>query len=296
MKLAAELFLAAVLALSAGLKLRDFEAGAEAVAVYGLNGRHSRRLALGLLVAGELVIAGALAAGLAWSDWAATALFAAFALATSGALLAGRGGLPCACFGSSSRLSWASPARAVLLGALAGTTGAGVLPAAPNGYDRWLTVGLAAALVAVAGLATVGLALAREIGVLRLSLAGQGALEIDSEGPPLGEPQAWGDALPSHSHALVRLAVFSSDGCPLCRRLAPVVAYVQQDPVLSVRVFDEVGDAGVWAAARVPGSPYAVALDESDAVLAKGTFNNLAQLESIVATARRRKTGDAVAA
>jgi hypothetical protein len=39
----------------------------------------------------------------------------------------------------------------------------------------------------------------------------------------------------------------------------------------------------------VPGSPYAVALDLDGTVLAKGTFNNLAQLESVVATAERRR-------
>jgi hypothetical protein len=95
---------------------------------------------------------------------------------------------------------------------------------------------------------------------------------------------------------LLRLAVFSSDGCPLCRRLAPTIAYVQKDPLLSVRVFDEAADASVWAAAQVPGSPYAIALDDAGVVLAKGTFNNLAQLESIVATARQRKPEFAVAA
>jgi len=39
----------------------------------------------------------------------------------------------------------------------------------------------------------------------------------------------------------------------------------------------------------VPGSPYAVALGRDGTVLAKGTFNSLAQLESVVATAMRRR-------
>jgi hypothetical protein len=39
----------------------------------------------------------------------------------------------------------------------------------------------------------------------------------------------------------------------------------------------------------VPGSPYAVALDADGTVLAKGTFNNLAQLESILAAGERRR-------
>ena len=37
--------------------------------------------------------------------------------------------------------------------------------------------------------------------------------------------------------------------------------------------FDEVRDADAWAAAGIPGSPFAVALDEHGTVLAKGTFN-----------------------
>jgi len=39
----------------------------------------------------------------------------------------------------------------------------------------------------------------------------------------------------------------------------------------------------------VPGSPYAVAFDLDGLVLAKGTFNNLAQLESILATGEERR-------
>jgi hypothetical protein len=39
----------------------------------------------------------------------------------------------------------------------------------------------------------------------------------------------------------------------------------------------------------VPGSPYAVALGLDGTVLAKGTFNSLGQLESVLATAERRE-------
>jgi len=61
-----------------------------------------------------------------------------------------------------------------------------------------------------------------------------------------------------------------------------------------VEVFDEHEDAAVWATLGVPGSPYAVALDLGGVVLAKGAFNNLAQLESVLATAARRESaGDA---
>ena len=42
-------------------------------------------------------------------------------------------------------------------------------------------------------------------------------------------------------------------------------------------------------ALAIPGAPYAIALERDGTVGAKGTFNNLAQLESILATAERRR-------
>jgi hypothetical protein len=55
-----------------------------------------------------------------------------------------------------------------------------------------------------------------------------------------------------------------------------------------VGVFDEVGEAELWRTLEIPGSPFALALDREGTVLAKGTFNSLAQLESVLATAARR--------
>ena len=62
-----------------------------------------------------------------------------------------------------------------------------------------------------------------------------------------------------------------------------------RDPLVALRTFDEVRDADAWAAADVPGSPFAVALDADGTVLAKGTFNTGAQLESVLAAAERRR-------
>ena len=72
----------------------------------------------------------------------------------------------------------------------------------------------------------------------------------------------------------------------MCRALAPAVAALGSDPRVALREFDEVRDAEAWAVADVPGSPFAVALDPDGTVLAKGTFNTRAQLES---RARRRR-------
>ena len=60
-------------------------------------------------------------------------------------------------------------------------------------------------------------------------------------------------------------------------------------PRVALHTFDEVEHADAWAAADVPGSPFAVALDADGTVLAKGTFNTGAQLESVLAAAERRR-------
>ena len=132
------------------------------------------------------------------------------------------------------------------------------------------------------------IALAREVGMLRLAADPRGALEVAHEGPEVGGRTAlasYFDASPGR----IGLAVFSSEGCGMCRALAPAVASFGRDPRVVLRTFDEVGDAGAWAAADVPGSPFAVALDADGTVLAKGTFNTAAQLESVLAAAERRR-------
>jgi hypothetical protein len=295
MSAAAQTLLAIVLIAAGLLKLRDRRRSADALATYGIGGDRTRFAALVVIVACELSIAVALLANLAWAADGACALFAAFALASGAALLAGRAGRPCACFGAGSRLRPASVAQALLAGALALALARHWLGAAPSGYDRWLTAGLTLSLVALAGLGAVVLALAREVGVLRLSLASQGALEIPDEGPRVGQHQPWAASLAWSSGTILGLAIFSSQGCPICRRLEPAVNYVAADPLLAVRVFDEAADATVWAAAAAPGSPYAVALDANGVALAKGTFNSLVQLEGIIATAREREAEFALA-
>ncbi len=295
MSTVAQTLLALVLLSAAVLKLRDRARSADALATYGIAPAGARLAVLGLIAVAEIVIAVALVAGLAWAAVAACALFAAFALASTAALLAGRAGAPCACFGAGSRLRRSSPVAALLAGGLAFALVRHWLGPPPSTYERWLSAGLTLSLAAVLALAAVVLALAREVGVLRLSIASQGALEIPDEGPRVGEPQVWADELPARPGALLGLAIFSSEGCPMCRRLEPAVSYVAADPLLAVRIFDEVADAPTWASAAVPGSPYAVALDLAGVALAKGTFNSLPQLESIIATARAREAGSALA-
>jgi hypothetical protein len=220
--------------------------------------------------------------------YAAGVLMAAFVAGQALALASGRAGAPCGCFGGRGRVGRGSMARSALL-----AVAFAVLPLLPRralSTDEWLGLGLVVALAAVVGLGVAVVALAREVGMLRLSVGPQGALEIPHEGPEIGGRTAlaarFGGAL---EDGRLGLAVFTSEGCHLCRSLEPVVAAFGRDPVVALATFDEVRDADAWAMADVPGSPFAVALDADGTVLAKGTFNSGAQLESVLATAERRR-------
>jgi hypothetical protein len=164
-----------------------------------------------------------------------------------------------------------------------------MLPDSSLSTDEWLGLGLVVALLVCAGLAVAVLALAREVGMLRLRLGPQSALEIPEEGPPLGERMSLSEALPARSTTELLLAAFLSEGCHACRSVEPALENLAADPILSVGLFDEVRDAAAWREMNVPGSPYAVAMHLDGTVLAKGSFNNLAQLESVLATAERRR-------
>jgi hypothetical protein len=128
--------------------------------------------------------------------------------------------------------------------------------------------------------------------MLRMAVAPEGALEIPHEGPEVGGSSALAAHFaPPVGAGRIGLAVFTSEGCGLCRALAPAVGAFGRHPHVDLRTFDEVRDAGAWAAAHVPGSPFAVALDPRGTVLAKGTFNTAAQLETVLAAAERRGSG-----
>lgn len=290
------IWLGLILCVAGALKAWRPARAAAGLATFGVAGAAAQRVALWLLIACEMLLAVALVVGIGWAPAVAAGLFLAFTAATSAALLAGRGGQPCACFGASSRLGWSSPVRAGALALVAGVCATGWLPSAPSGYERWLTLALSLSLAGLAALAVALLALAREVGVLRLSAGSRGALEIESEGPEVGLAHEWAQAIETGPGTALRLAIFTSAGCPLCAQLTPAVAHVAADPLLAVRTFDEHADAPVWAQAAVPGSPYAVALSADGVALAKGTFNSLSQLESVLSTARFRERGLTLAA
>ena len=201
-------------------------------------------------------------------------MLACFLVAQVVALAQGNEGAPCGCFGAGGRLSRAAAGRTALM-----SCACALLPVLGEGPGLPLTVTAAVAA------ATVVLAAGRRN-------APAGALEIDGEGPPLGEPSplaAWFDGSGGEAGD-VRLALFTSPGCALCKRIAPAAGELEG---VVVRRLDEAEDTDAWAAARVPGSPFAVALDADGVVLAKGTVNDGRQLASIVDAARARRRPDA---
>jgi Methylamine utilisation protein MauE len=274
--------LAAVLLVAAAAKALAGHSGREALRSYGLDDARLRAVAWAGAIVAEAALAVALAVDVD-AALAAAGLMVAFALAQVAAIARGRAGAPCGCFGGRARIGWPSVARTALLAlALAALP---FLPDAEPSTDAWLGIGLGVALLAVAALAVALLALARELGELRLAVAPQAALSLDHEGPELGGRVALIERF--ERRAPLSVAVFTSPGCSLCAALGPSLELLGNDPELELRLFDEEADADAWKALAVPGSPYGVVLAPDGEVLAKGTFNSLFQLESLLAQATR---------
>jgi methylamine dehydrogenase accessory protein MauD len=176
----------------------------------------------------------------------------------------------------------------------------------------WWLASYIALWVLVAVLALLVIALARQIGTLQLRLGPRGALEMDDEGPPLGEAPEPADTTALDGRPITiggpgepQLLLFVSPGCPVCREIVPSVQAVSRagrltpyliadaDSTAVRQAYGAVGAPVVSApevvrAYDVPGTPYAVVLDHVGVVRAKGTVNNLEQVEGLVDTARRR--------
>ncbi len=271
-----------MLLVAAAAKALAGHSGREALRSYGLDDARLRAVAWAGAIVAEAGLAVALAVDVD-AALAAAGLMAAFALAQVAAIARGRAGAPCGCFGGRARIGWPSVTRTALLAlALAALP---FLPDAEPSTDAWLGIGLGVALLAVAALAVALLALARELGELRLAVAPQAALSLDHEGPELGGRVALIERF--ERRAPLSVAVFTSPGCSLCAALGPSLELLGNDPELELRLFDEEADADAWKALAVPGSPYGVVLAPDGEVLAKGTFNSLFQLESLLAQATR---------
>ncbi len=158
--------------------------------------------------------------------------------------------------------------------------------------SEWWMAAFVAQWALLLVLCVVVVALARQVGTLHLRLGPRGALEIDTEGPALGEPLGGLSAQAAEGGTVLvggpgprRLILFSSPTCIVCREVAPAVAAAARAGDLVPQV---VHDPEVERALDIPGTPFVVVLDDLGIVRAKGTVNNLEQLEGLVDTAGRR--------
>ena len=156
----------------------------------------------------------------------------------------------------------------------------------------WWTAAFVVQWVLLAVLAAVVVALARQIGVLHLRLDPLGALEIDDEGPALGEAPPPRSARAAAGATVFvggaggqRLLAFVSATCPVCERVLPSLPAAANALGLELQV---VSDPELERAYDVPGVPFVVVFDELGVVRSKGTVNTLEQVEGLVDTARRR--------
>jgi hypothetical protein len=145
-------------------------------------------------------------------------------------------------------------------------------------------------------LAVIVVALARQVGTLHLRLGPRGALEIDEEGPPLGEAPTMVTALTKDGRRQVvggpgppTLVLFASPTCGVCREVAPAMPSAAASAGYVTSILHDPEAERVW---NVPGTPFVVILDDEGLVLAKGTVNNLEQVEGLVDTAARRVRGE----
>lgn len=171
----------------------------------------------------------------------------------------------------------------------------------------WWAISFIGLWLIVLALVAIVFALARQIGVLHMRLGPRGALEIDSEGPSLGEVpppipahDLDGRAIDLTAPGTERFLLFVSPDCPVCRDVTPSIPAVARRGLAVSIVTSGDGDAyrtfGVPVVSDerivhtlgIPGTPYAVVLDERGVVRAKGTINNLEQIEGLIDTARNR--------
>ncbi|HVF52309.1 MAG TPA: hypothetical protein VNC78_01750 [Actinomycetota bacterium] len=182
--------------------------------------------------------------------------------------------------------------------------------------DGWWAASYVLLWIVVIMLCMLVVALARQIGALHLRLGPRGAFEADDEGPPLGEApppmevrDPLGAAVAIGGPGSPSLLLFVSPGCHVCEQVLPAVDVVARagalDPLVITDVDEEetalafarrsfkapvLSGIDVATSYSVPGTPYVIVLDGSGVVRAKGTVNNLEQMEGLVDTAVRRIT------
>jgi methylamine dehydrogenase accessory protein MauD len=166
----------------------------------------------------------------------------------------------------------------------------------------------------VIALSVIVVSLARQIGTLHLRLGPRGALEMDDEGPPLGEPvepfevtDTDGTSAAIGGPGEAQLLLFVSPGCMVCKQVLPALPVIAAAGKMRPYVITDVDvhettrayngrdlkaalvpGVEINQAYDIPGTPYVLVLDELAVVRAKGTVNNLEQMEGLIDTAQRR--------
>ncbi|MGH2776778.1 MAG: hypothetical protein ACRDJT_15315 [Actinomycetota bacterium] len=179
----------------------------------------------------------------------------------------------------------------------------------------WWAASYVALWILVAVLCLVVVALARQIGTLHLRLGPRGALEMDDEGPALGEGRPpiksqdlEGNPVTVGGQGAEQFLLFVSPGCIVCEQVMPsigaVVEATGKRPVVLTDLDETetrlafqhkrmaapiVASSESFTTYEVPGTPYVVVLDTHGVVQAKGTVNNLEQMEGLIDTAQRRE-------
>lgn len=286
MELALRIALAVVLAWAALAKFARPARAAETFAEHGIPARVRRSLAV-LLALGELGIASLLAVDVATTaaGVAVIALGAVFTTFLLRARIRGRRRTTCGCFGG------ARSANTLMLTARAGllaAAGVGVVVGLPTvttpTSSQWQTVAIAATGVLVVALTLAVLALYRQVGVLSLRLGPRTALELDEEGPPVGQPAPLLEGLNRRGSELV---AFVSLNCRMCIEVVPGLRALAKEGVPVHWVRDDTHDE-IFASWGVPGTPFVVHVVDG-VVRAKGLVNTLEQVDWVIDVGTERQ-------
>jgi len=279
MELALRLTLAAVLAWAGATKLPNGARFADALGDHGVP-RHARRPLTLLLGLTEIVIAAVAASGVAnrAAGIAVACLGGLFAVALARLRLRGKRRTSCGCFGGKrSANTLLLTARAAALAGLGSVLALGVPAVNIAPGDSWQAVAIVALAGLVGALALAVLALYRQVGVLSLRLGPRTALELEDEGPPIGQPAP---LLPEITRRGSELVAFVSLDCRMCIEILPGLRALAREGV-PVHWLREDKDGDVFERWGVPGTPFVVNLIDG-VVRAKGLVNTLEQIDWVI--------------
>lgn len=174
----------------------------------------------------------------------------------------------------------------------------------------WWLVSYVVMWVLLIGVAVIGLAILRQLGLIWVRLGGAlGALQTP-EGPEIGGPAPVVEAIDDSGitrslvgeSGKIKLLLFMSPTCQVCDpMISTVPSFVRRvrkeaDLVAVLTARDEEGKVASWRSGgppvitdrsmqdlwALPGLPYAVAVDDAGRVASKGVVDDVVQLESVL--------------